>query len=104
MVAVAKSRYWGGLVSMAWWQRGCGGSTFLEEASSALSSSVLATMTRAVRGDVVARLRRDETGAKALADANAHTRTPVRASWDEAENIAMRRDQRDLELGWKLAD
>ena len=59
-------------------------STFLEDASSALSSAVLATMTRAVRDDVVARLRREETGANALADANAHTRTAIRASWDQA--------------------
>ena len=60
-----------------------GRSTFLEDASSALSSAVLATMASAVRDGVVARRTRDATGANALADANAHARTVVRARCNE---------------------
>ena len=56
----------------------------MEDASSALSSAVLATMTGAVRDCVAARRTREATGANALADANAHTRTAVRARRDEA--------------------
>tara|TARA_B100000795_G_scaffold149705_1_gene112113 strand:- start:21 stop:200 length:180 start_codon:yes stop_codon:yes gene_type:complete len=48
-------------------------------------------MTRAARDVVVAGLTRDETGANALADANAHTRTAVRTSWDEAMVASGRR-------------
>ena len=48
-------------------------------------------MTRAARDVVGARLTRDETGANALADANAHTRREVRVSWDEAMVASGRR-------------
>ena len=82
--AVAVRTVLGEAVSAAQGDGEAGRSTFLEDASSALSSAVLATMASAVRDGVVARRTRDATGANALADANAHTRTVVPAMCNEA--------------------